>query len=311
MHSNTSGDVPDLTGRSAIVTGANSGIGRQVALALARKGAHVVLACRDARRGQEAEQQIRSLSGSRTVELRLLDLASLASVRRFAADWSGPLDLLVNNAGVMAPPRRMLTEDGFEAQFGINHLGHFALTGLLLDQLRAAARPRVVTVSSLAHRRGRIRFDDLQSARRYRPWTAYGQSKAANLYFTLELDRRARAAGSNLTAAAAHPGLARTNLVRNRQAGPVLDLLGGFLGVLSQSEEAGALPVLHAATGAGVVGGDYYGPDGPGETRGNVRLVAPSPHVLDPGVAARLWERSVELTGVDYRALQPDAGHRP
>ncbi|WP_159802931.1 oxidoreductase [Arthrobacter zhaoguopingii] len=303
MHSFTPDDVPDLTGRRAIVTGANSGIGLRAAVALARKGAHVVLGCRDAGRGQEAEHHVRSLSGNSAVEMRLLDLASLASIRQFAAGWEHPLDLLINNAGVMAPPRRVLTEDGFESQFGINHLGHFALTGLLLGQLRAAGGSRVVTVSSLAHKRGRLNFGDLQSARAYRPWAAYGQSKAANLYFTIELDRRARAAGWQLTAAAAHPGLARTNLVRNRQAGPVLDLLGGFLGVLSQSDEAGALPVLYAATGPDVEGGDYYGPDGPGETRGNVRLVAPSPRVLDREAAARLWDRSVELTGVDYRAL--------
>ncbi len=307
MQSFSPDDVPDLSGRRAIVTGANSGIGLRVAVALARKGAHVVLGCRDAGRGEEAERRVRSLSGSTSVELRLLDLSRLASIRRFAADWEHPLDLLVNNAGVMAPPRRILTEDGFESQFGINHLGHFALTGLLLGQLRAAGSSRVITVSSLAHKRGRVNFEDLQSARAYRPWAAYGQSKAANLYFTIELDRRARAAGWNLTAAAAHPGLASTNLSRNRQAGPVLDLLGGFLGVLRQSDEAGALPVIYAATGADVEGGDYYGPDGPGEIRGNVRLVAPSPRVLDPDTAARLWQCSVELTGVDYRALEPHA----
>jgi NAD(P)-dependent dehydrogenase (short-subunit alcohol dehydrogenase family) len=302
MRSFTPEDIGDLTGRCAIVTGANSGIGLQVAVALARKGARVVLACRDERRGREAQERVRSASGNRAVEMRLLDLSRLASVREFASGWSDPLHLLVNNAGVMATPRA-LTEDGFEQQLGVNHLGHFALTGLLLEQLRAAERPRVVSVSSLAHKRGRINFDDLQSATRYRRWAAYNQSKLANLYFTIELDRRARAAGWDLAAVAAHPGLARTNLTTNRQATPVLDVLGAFLRLMSQSDAAGALPVLYAATAPDVEGGDYYGPDGPGETRGNVRLVAPSPQVLDREVAARLWERSVELTGVDYSPL--------
>jgi NAD(P)-dependent dehydrogenase (short-subunit alcohol dehydrogenase family) len=301
MASFTPEDIVDLTGRSAVVTGANSGIGQQVAIALARKGARVILACRDEGRGREAERRVQALSGSTAVELRLLDLSRLASVRRFAAEWSGPLDLLINNAGVMATPRA-LTDDGFEQQLGINHLGHFALTGLLLEPLRAAGSSRVVSVSSLAHKRGRINFDDLQSTARYRRWAAYSQSKLANLYFTIELDRRARAAQWNLAAVAAHPGLARTNLTR--QVTPVLDVLGVFLRTLSQSDTAGALPVLYAATGPDVEGGDYYGPDGPGETRGNVRLVAPSPRVLDRDVAARLWERSVDLTGVDYGTLR-------
>ncbi|WP_051477268.1 oxidoreductase, partial [Arthrobacter sp. Br18] len=223
MNPFTADSIPDQTGRTAVVTGANSGIGQQAATALARKGARVVLACRDERRGRDAEQRVRSLSGSSAVELRLLDLSSLASVRRFAEQWTEPLDVLVNNAGVMATPRT-LTEDGFEQQFGINHLGHFALTGLLLEHLRAAEAPRVVSVSSLAHKRGRINFSDLQSEKRYRRWSAYQQSKAANLYFMVELDRRARAAGWPLASVAAHPGLANTNLTAGMQLPAVLDV---------------------------------------------------------------------------------------
>ncbi len=296
--------IGDLTGRRAVITGANSGLGLQTAVALARKGAAVVLACRDGQRGRDAEQKVRSLTGSDQVEMRLLDLASLDSVRAFAAGISGPVHLLVNNAGVMATPRAR-TADGFELQFGTNHLGHFALTGLLLQNLHDAGRARVVTISSLAHKRGHIDFDDLQSERGYRRWGAYGQSKIANLYFMVELDRRARAAGWDLTSVAAHPGMANTNLVAGMQTPAVLDLLGAFAKLLSQSDAAGALPGLYAATAPDVRGGDYYGPSGPGETRGAPRLVAPAPRVLDRDIAVRLWNRSVELTGVDYSALQP------
>lgn len=299
----TAYSIGDLTGRRAVITGANSGLGLQTAVALARKGADVVLACRDEQRGRAAEGRVRSLTGSEGVEMRVLDLASLASVRAFAAGLDGPVHLLVNNAGVMATPKAT-TADGFELQFGTNHLGHFALTGLLLPNLQQAASPRVVTLSSLAHKRGRIDFTDLQSERRYRRWSAYGQSKIANLYFMVELDRRARAAGWDLTSVAAHPGLANTNLTAGMQA-PVLDAFGGFLRLMGQSDAAGALPTLYAATAPEVRGGDYYGPSGPGETRGAPRLVAPVPRVLDRDIAVRLWNRSVELTGVDYAALQP------
>ncbi len=299
----TAESIGDLAGRRAVITGANSGLGLQTAVALARKGAEVVLACRNEQRGREAEGRVRSLTGSDGVEMRVLDLASLDSVRTFAAGLDGPVHLLVNNAGVMATPKGT-TADGFELQFGTNHLGHFALTGLLLPNLRQAGGSRVVTLSSLAHKRGRIDFADLQSQRRYRRWRAYGQSKIANLYFMVELDRRARAAGWDLTSVAAHPGLANTNLTAGMQA-PVLDAFGGFLRFMGQSDAAGALPTLYAATAPEVRGGDYYGPSGPGETRGAPRLVAPAPRVLDRDIAVRLWNRSVELTGVDYAALQP------
>ncbi|WP_247826443.1 oxidoreductase [Arthrobacter antioxidans] len=300
----TADAIGDLTGRRAVVTGANSGLGLQTAVGLARKGAEVILACRSEERGRDAEQRVRSITGSERVELRLLDLASQQSIRAFAAGLSGPVHLLVNNAGVMATPRSR-TADGFELQFGTNHLGHFALTGLLLPNLREAGSSRVVTLSSLAHKRGRLDFDDLQSERRYRRWAAYGQSKIANLYFMVELDRRARAAGWDLTSVAAHPGLANTNLTAGMRTPAVLDVFSGFIGLMSQSDAAGALPTLYAATAPDVRGGDYYGPSGLGETRGAPRLVAPVPRVLDRDVAVRLWNRSVELTGVDFGALQP------
>ena len=302
----TADAIGDLTGRRVVITGANSGLGLQTAVGLARKGAEVVLACRNEQRGREAEQKVRSLADTERVEARTLDLASLASVRDFAAGLSGPVHILVNNAGVMATPKST-TADGFELQFGTNHLGHFALTGLLLPNLQEAGSARVVTLSSLAHKRGRIDFDDLQSERGYRRWRAYGQSKIANLYFMVELDRRARAAGWDLTSVAAHPGLANTNLTAGMQAPAMLDVFGGFFRLMSQSDTDGALPTLYAAAAQDVRGGDYYGPSGPGETRGAPRLVAPVPRVLDRDIAVRLWNRSVELTGVDYAALQPTA----
>lgn len=300
----TADAIGDLTGRRVVITGANSGLGLQTAIGLGRAGAEVILACRDEQRGRDAERRVRAETGSDHIEMRILDLASLTSVRDFAADFSGPLDLLVNNAGVMATPRAT-TADGFELQFGTNHLGHFALTGLLLEHLQEAGAARVVTLSSLAHKRGRIDFDDLQSERRYRRWKAYGQSKIANLYFMVELDRRVRAAGWELTSVAAHPGMANTNLTAGMNIPAALDVFGVFFRLVTQSDAAGALPTLYAATSDEVRGGDYYGPSGPGETRGAPRLVAPEARVLDRDVAVRLWNRSVEATGVDYAALQP------
>ncbi|THJ66237.1 SDR family NAD(P)-dependent oxidoreductase [Arthrobacter echini] len=300
----TADAIGDLTGMRVVVTGANSGLGLQTSIGLARAGAQVVLACRDEQRGREAEKRVRARTGSDQVEMRILDLASLASIREFAAAFSGPLHVLVNNAGIMATPKGT-TSDGFELQFGTNHLGHFALTGLLLEHLREAGSARVVTLSSLAHKRGRIDFDDLQSEHGYRRWKAYGQSKIANLYFMVELDRRARDAGWELTSVAAHPGVANTNLTAGMNTPAVFDVVGNLFKRLTQSDAAGALPTLYAATSPEVHGGDYYGPSGPGETRGAPRLVAPATRVLDRDIAVRLWNRSVELTGVDYAALQP------
>jgi NAD(P)-dependent dehydrogenase (short-subunit alcohol dehydrogenase family) len=292
-------DIPDQTGRRAVVTGANSGLGLIAARELARKGASVVLACRNARKGEAALLAIRAAAPGADVKLASLDLGSLASVRAFAAGQDGPLDLLLNNAGVMAPPRRE-TADGFELQLGTNHLGHFALTGLLLDRLQAAPEPRVVSVSSNAHRMGRIDFDDLQGERRYRRWGAYGQSKLANLLFMLELDRRARAAGAALKSVAAHPGYSATNL---QLAAPPLHerLVMRVLNVIvAQRAGKGALPPLYAATVPDLPSASYVGPDGPGQWRGNPQLVSMSGRAQDPEAARRLWAASEELTGVAY-----------
>ena len=300
-------DLPDLSGRTAIVTGSTSGIGEVTARALAGRGATTTLAVRDVVRGEAAADAIRRVHPAAAVEVRRLDLADLASVREFATAWSGAhpegLDLLINNAGVMALPRRE-TPDGYEMQFATNHLGHFALTGLLLPALVARSRSRVVTVSSTAHRMGRIDFDDLQGRRRYNAWRAYGQSKLANLLFTMELQRRLDLAGISTLALAAHPGYSATNLQaagprmkgRTWMAGPIATMNR----VLAQSPEMGALPSLLAATYPGLPGGSYVGPDGFLETRGHPRLVDRSPAARDDATARRLWTVSEELTGVVY-----------
>jgi NAD(P)-dependent dehydrogenase (short-subunit alcohol dehydrogenase family) len=291
-------DIPDQSGRRAIVTGANSGLGLIAARELARKGASVVLACRNMEKGEAALADVRA-AGGRDAELARLDLGSLASVREFAESQQGPLDLLLCNAGVMAPPRSE-TADGFEQQIGTNHLGHFALTGLLLDRLKAAEAARVVSTSSNGHRMGRIDFDDLQGRRRYRRWRAYGQSKLANLLFMRELDRRAGAAGLPLTSVAAHPGYSATNL--QFAAPPLLDRIVMRVSnvVIAQRADDGALPLLYAATVPALPGGSYAGPDGPGEWRGSPQLVGMSKRAQDPDTARRLWEVSESLTGVRY-----------
>ncbi|OIJ67121.1 oxidoreductase [Streptomyces mangrovisoli] len=283
--------LPDLSGRTAVVTGANSGIGFAAADALAGAGAHVVFAVRDLERGRAAAARV---AGG--TEVRRLDLADLASVREFAAGWQGPLDLLVNNAGVMMVPQQR-TKDGFEMQFGTNHLGHFALTNLLLPHVTG----RVVTVSSGAHRWGGavIRFDDLDFATRYHAQGAYAQSKLANLLFTLELQRRLTEAGTPVRALAAHPGWAATNL-QSHTANPVLRV-GMTVGnrFLAQNDRAGALPTLYAAT-QDLPGASYVGPDGLGEMRGAPTLVGRSAAAGDPETARRLWTVSEELTGVAF-----------
>jgi NAD(P)-dependent dehydrogenase (short-subunit alcohol dehydrogenase family) len=293
--------IPDQSGRTAVVTGANSGLGLVTARELARNGARVVMACRNLDKGHEAVEAIRSNVPDAQLQLDKLDLASLASVRSFADRYTEThdgLDLLINNAGVMAAPRR-LTADGFELHLGTNHLGHFALANLLLPLMEGREDARVVTLSSNAHKTVRgIAFDNLNGERRYFRWNAYGQSKLANLLFALELDRRLRAQGSTVKSLAAHPGYAATNL--QSAAAPLVDRLVMKVGnaVVAQDDEMGALCVLYAATEPGLEGGTYVGPDGIGEQRGHPKIVQPNRAARNEQTARRLWEVSADLTGV-------------
>jgi NAD(P)-dependent dehydrogenase (short-subunit alcohol dehydrogenase family) len=308
----TAADIPDLTGRRAVVTGASSGLGLETARVLAAHGAEVVMTSRDPVRGEQAVRRVLAQVPGASVEHAPLDLADLDSVRGFA-DRVGepPLDLLVNNAGVMAVPPRH-TADGFELQMGTNHLGHFALTGLLLPALLARPGARVVTVSSFLHWFGSLDFADLMSERSYDPWRAYSGSKLANLLFVRELTRRAREVGVDLVSVGAHPGYARTNLVAagpatgRRQTGAVLRLGTALVG---QSVRTGALPQLRAATDPGVRGGEYLGPRGPAEQRGLPTRVRCSANARDDRAAALLWAESERLTGVTFGAL--DAAGAP
>ena len=291
-------DVPEQAGRTAVVTGANSGIGFQAARVLAERGAAVVLACRDPGRARDAAARIAGAAPGASLSVVRLDLASLASVREAAAELRaghGRLDLLINNAGLMMPPYGR-TEDGFELQFGTNHLGHFALTGLLLDQMLAVPGSRVVTLSSSGHRMGRMDFGNLQWERGYRRPAAYGRSKLANLLFSYELQRRLAAAGAATAALAAHPGTSRTELTRHLPAW----MRAGALVVPNQSSAMGALPTLRAATDPAARGGEYYGPAGLGEFTGPARRVGSSGRSRDAATARRLWEESERLTGVTY-----------
>ncbi|MFG2985918.1 oxidoreductase [Streptomyces sp. NPDC048258] len=294
-------DLPDLTGRTIVVTGASSGLGAITARELARAGARVVLAVRDTTRGEAV-----AVGCGANAEVRRLDLADLASVRAFAEEWDGPLDTLINNAGVMAIPERR-TADGFEMQLGTNHLGPFALTNLLLPRITG----RVVSVASNAHRRKGvdIDFDDINSRKDYRPWRAYQQSKLADLLFIRELQRRLTAVGSPVTAHAAHPGYAATNL-QSSSASPVqrtiMKLTNRFV---AQSDAMGALPILYAATQP-LPGGSYTGPQGRGELRGHPGPAVLSPEAQDDGRARRLWRMSEELTGVTFPLPGAD-GPRP
>ncbi len=303
MSSNwTTAQMPDQHGRTALVTGANSGLGLISARELARKGASVVLACRNTEKGEAALEEIRAVAPDAQLELAELDLGSLASVadfaERFRAAHDG-LDLMLNNAGVMAPPRRE-TADGFELQFGTNHLGHFALTARLIDMMEAREDARVVALSSIAHKTGRINFDDLQSQRSYKRWSAYGQSKLADLMTAFELDRRLRAAGSTIKSLGAHPGYAATNL--QSAAVPTLDrwVMVVTNALLAQDAEIGALAPLYAATQPGLEGGTYVGPQGLGELRGHPGIAKPTRTARDREIAERLWTVSEELTGVSF-----------
>ena len=297
----TEADVPDQTGRVAVITGANTGLGYETARILAARGAHVVLAVRDTDKGKAAAARIADISPQADVTVQPLDLASLRSVRTAAEELRAAypsVDLLINNAGVVWTPRQ-ITADGFELQFATSHLGHFALTGLLLDHLLPVAGSRVITVSSLGHRiRAAIHFDDLHRERRYSRPGAYGQAKLANLLFTYELQRRLAAKKKPTIAVAAHPGVSNTELLRNMPAivQPVIRLLGP----LFQAAAMGALPTLRAATDPEVQSGQYYGPDGFGQLRGDPKIVQSSAQSHDVNLQRRLWILSEELTGVSY-----------
>ena len=290
--------MPGQQGRLAVVTGANTGLGLETAQVLAARGASVVLAVRDIEKGKRAAARIAGTAPGADVMVQPLDLTSLDSIRAAADELRAKhprIDLLINNAGVMFTPKQT-TGDGFELQFGTNHLGHFALTGLLLEQLLAVPGSRVVTVSSLGHRLGaRINFDDLQWERSYRRVAAYSQSKLANLLFTYELQRRLSGVGTTI-AVAAHPGLADTELTRNTPAITAFF----YARVMSQTAAMGALPILRAATDPGVLGGQYYGPGGPFEARGYPKLAESSGQSHDTALQRRLWTVSEELTGVTF-----------
>ena len=292
-----SGLMLDQGGKVAVVTGANSGLGFEIASTLAEKGARVIMAVRNKKKGDGASEKMRTRHPGAAVEVMQLDLADLASVRRFVESFKkrySRLDLLINNAGVMAPPYGK-TADGFELQFGTNHLGHFALTVLLIDMLKRVPGSRVVTVSSGAHAFGVLDFDDLNwEKRRYNKWQAYGDSKLANLYFTKELQRRLDEEGANALAVAAHPGWAATELQRHQSW---LFLLNNFF---AQSPGMGALPMLYAATAPDVHGGEYFGPDGMGEMRGYPVKVRSSKRSRDMALARRLWENSEKMTGIKW-----------
>jgi NAD(P)-dependent dehydrogenase (short-subunit alcohol dehydrogenase family) len=300
-HKWTPKDMPDQRGKVAIVTGANSGLGRITALELARHGAKVVVASRNVAKGQATAEEIAAATAGRPKpQARPLDLARLDSVRAFADEFRGQrVDLLVNNAGVMMTPHRTTT-DGFELQMGTNHLGHFALTGLLLEALERSPSGRVVTVSSNEHKGGQIDFDDLNYEHGYTPRGAYQRSKLANAIFAIELDDRLRECGSPTISVFAHPGYAATNLQRSGPTGLMRAALAVSNRVLAQSSERGALPILYAATAPDVEGGCYYGPDGRGEMRGHPTRVTAAPDAYDPEIGVRLWEVSEQLTGVRY-----------
>jgi NAD(P)-dependent dehydrogenase (short-subunit alcohol dehydrogenase family) len=301
----TIADIPSQDGKAAVITGATGGLGFETALALAGAGATVVLTGRNDAKGQEAIQRIRSQFANAKISYETLDLANLASVADFAARFAAvhaSLDLLINNAGVMSLPRRQTTADGFEMQFSTNYLGHYALTARLLPSLRRGSQPRVVNLSSLAHRSGKIDFDDLQGARSYSPWRAYCQSKRAMLMFAFELQRRSNALGWGLMSNAAHPGYARTDLIPNGPgaSGLFWQINKALQRFVSHSAAAGALPTLFAATSPEAQPAGYYGPDWIYELKGPPVPAKIMPQAKDAAVAARLWDVSAALTGVSF-----------
>lgn len=298
----TADDIPDQTGRTFIITGANSGLGYVTALELARHGATVIMAVRNAAKGASARDAILAAVPAAKLEIAPLDLADLDSVKEFATGIvsSGRgIDVLINNAGIMMPPRRV-TKQGFELQFGTNHLAHFALTLRLLPALEGRADARVVTMSSGLHKSGHIHFDDLGAIKTYSRTGAYSQSKIANVYFALELDRRLRAQGIPIKSVLAHPGYAATNLQSAGPTGPLAWLMVFGNMFMAQTAEQGALPELYAATALGVEGGQFIGPDGRNEMRGYPTLVQPIERARDPEIARRLWEVSEDMTGVRW-----------
>jgi NAD(P)-dependent dehydrogenase (short-subunit alcohol dehydrogenase family) len=309
----TAAEMPSQQGKRILITGANSGIGYHAALKLARKGAEVILACRDRKKGEVALDYLHTEAPSTHTELAILDLASLDSVREFATEElkkNRPLHVLINNAGVMAPPKRQQTKDGFEIQFGTNVLGHFALTALLMPALERAAaespdRPRVVTLASIAHKRGRLNFDDLQSTKNYSPMGSYQQSKLADLMLAFELDRRLQAASSPVMSIAAHPGVAHTNLFQTGDHSPMQKMMrkvvSHAIGIILNTDAEGALPTLYAATAKDAKSGGYYGPKGFQEMRGHEVVSAQvAPQARDEAAAARLWKICEELTGISF-----------
>lgn len=299
----TAADIPSQQGRRVVVTG-TGGLGLEDALALARAGADVVVAGRNPSRGEAAVQQVRQAVPGAQVRFEVVDLASLGSIQAFGERMrgaQGSLDLLINNAAVMNPPRRQVTADGLELQLGTNYLGHFALTAHLLPLLRKGTQPRVVSLSSVAARSGALHFDDLQSEDSYEPMAAYGQSKLACLMFAFELQRRSEAGGWGIQSVAAHPGISRTELLPNGAgAWSATGMVRRVLWFLFQPAAQGALPTLFAATAPQARGGAYYGPDKLGETRGHPAAARIPPQALDTAAAARLWAESERLTGVAF-----------
>ena len=297
-------DIPSQAGKLAIVTGANSGIGYQAALELARAGATVILACRNEQKAAQAKAKIIAAVPQAQVEVAKVDMADLESIKTFAEAFVArdrKLDILINNAGVMSFPTRQATKQGFEAQFGTNHLGHFALTGELMPALLKTPGSRVVTVASIAHKGGRMRYEDPNWERAYDPRKSYSQSKLANLLFGLELDRRLKRAGKDVSSIIAHPGVASTNIVANGMGTDLKAKIAGVvISLFAQSEARGALPLLYAATSPDAKAGHYYGPDGIAEIKGNPVEVKPKPQALDAVSAARLWHISEQMTGVEY-----------
>ncbi|WP_018683520.1 oxidoreductase [Actinokineospora enzanensis] len=294
----TADDIPDLAGRTFVVTGGNSGLGFETCRQLAAHGGHVILTARDPEKGRDAVERITAEHPEASVETRLLDLADLDSVAEFAAGVT-QVDVLVNNAGVMMPPRT-LSAQGFELQFAVNHLAHFALTGRLLEVLAQSTDPRVVTVSSFLHRRGRVHFDDLHGEHKYSRSGYYSQSKLANVVFGLELHRRLRAGGFALASLLAHPGYSATNLQASGPTGPAKLMLKLATRVLAQDAATGALPQLFAATAATAESGQFIGPDGRREQKGYPTVVQPLEAARDRELAKRLWDASEELTGVSF-----------